>query len=95
MLLPNDYGEEALFSSTKRKLMQKIEFEHGGKEFDDKYPEGIPTAVEITNRKGDVFDTGLVMFPGGHAANEDVSLTNILQYKFLKMGQIALEKEEL
>lgn len=30
--------------------MAKIQFEHGGAEYDEKYPQGIPTSVEITNR---------------------------------------------
>jgi hypothetical protein len=37
----------------------------------------------------------MVLFPGGHAANETVSLTEILQNKFIRLGQLALEKEEL
>jgi hypothetical protein len=28
--------------------MTKITFEHGGKSYDEKYPEGIPTSLEIT-----------------------------------------------
>ena len=78
MLLPMDYGEEALYSTHKRTLMSKIEFEHGGPEYDEKYPEGIPTSVQITTRGGSVFDSGLVMFPGGHAANTDVDLGSVL-----------------
>lgn len=35
MLLPKDYGKAALFNEVTRKFMQKIEFEHGGKEYDD------------------------------------------------------------
>jgi len=27
--------------------MDKISFTHGGKEYDSKYPEGIPTSVKI------------------------------------------------
>lgn len=27
--------------------MDKIEFIHGGKEYDDRYPDGIPTRVNI------------------------------------------------
>lgn len=35
------------------------------------------------------------MFPGGHAANEDINLHDVLQYKFLKMGKLAMHQEEL
>lgn len=75
--------------------MAKIEFAHGGADYDKRYPEGIPTSVEITTRGGSEFDSGLVMFPGGHAANEDLNLAAVLQYKFLKMGKLAMEQEEL
>lgn len=27
--------------------MTKITFEHGGKKYDEKYPEGIPSSLEI------------------------------------------------
>lgn len=47
MLLPIDYSKNAIFNETTRKLMAKIEFEHGGPEYDAKYPEGIPTSIQI------------------------------------------------
>jgi 2-methylcitrate dehydratase len=47
MLVPFDYGKNAIFNETTRKLMAKIEFEHGGPEYDAKYPEGIPTSIKI------------------------------------------------
>lgn len=50
--------------------MDKIVFTHGGKSYDDKYPEGIPTSVKITLKSGEVLDSNLVMFPSGHAAND-------------------------
>jgi 2-methylcitrate dehydratase len=74
--------------------MTKIEFEHGGKEYDSQYPKGIPTSISIETGKGK-FDSGLVLFPGGHSQNETVSLTNILQHKFIRLGSLALEKDEL
>ncbi len=75
--------------------MTKVEFQHGGKEYDDLYPRGIPTSVSIETAKGEVFDSGLIEFPGGHCANETVSLTDIMRHKFIRLGQIALEKEDL
>jgi len=47
MLAPKDYGYDAIKDPFTRKLMDKINFEHGGKEYDDKYPDGIPTSVKI------------------------------------------------
>jgi 2-methylcitrate dehydratase len=54
--------------------MDKIEFEHGGKEYDDKYPDGIPTSIDIQTRDGRSLNSGLVMYPGGHARNSTVNL---------------------
>lgn len=47
MLVPADYGDAALFDPLTRRLMERIEFVHGGPEYDAKYPDGIPTTVEI------------------------------------------------
>lgn len=41
-------------SKETRDLMAKIEFHHGGKEYDDRYPEGIPTSVVIVDSNGKV-----------------------------------------
>ena len=95
MLSPTDYGEEALNNTVTRKLMEKVEFQHGGKEYDSKYPEGIPTSVQITTKDGKVYDSGLIMFPGGHARNTDISLSSVLQYKNNLLGKIGLGKQEL
>ena len=94
MLVPHDYGKAAVFNETTRKLMETIEFEHNP-EYDALYPKGIPTSISISTAKGKEFDSGLVMFPGGHSANETVSLTNIMKHKFIRFGQLALEKEDL
>ena len=75
--------------------MNKVEFTHGGKEYDDLYPQGIPTSISITTKDDQVYDSGMVLFPGGHSQNETVSLSEILQHKFIRLGQLALEKEEL
>jgi 2-methylcitrate dehydratase len=95
MLVPQDYSQNALFNETTRKLMDKIEFEHGGAEYDEQYPKGIPTSISIKTAKGGVFDSGMVLFPGGHAQNETVSLSSILQHKFIRLGQLGLEKQDL
>jgi len=48
MLEPVDYSHSAIHDPVTRKYMDKMTFEHGGKEYDDKYPDGIPTRVVIT-----------------------------------------------
>lgn len=49
-LTPADYGFEGLNDANTRKLMNCIEFEHGGEAYDSKYPDGIPTSVVITTK---------------------------------------------
>lgn len=57
--------------------MKKIVFEHGGKKYDEKYPEGIPSSLEIvltginfeSFTDGTKLSSGFVMFPSGHALN--------------------------
>lgn len=90
MLEPVDYGYAAVWDPMTRKLMDKIEFEHGGKEYDEKYPDGIPTSIQITSSNGKTFDSGFVMYPGGHARNTSVDLNNVLEHKFNLLGKIAL-----
>ena len=75
--------------------MDKISFYHGGTEYDEKYPEGIPTSIVVKTKDGQEHDSGLVMFPGGHAKNESVHLRDILSHKFKTLGLIALDKAEL
>ena len=67
MLLPHDYGKSALYNDITRKLMTKIEFEHGGPEYDSQYPKGIPTSIKIETANGKEYDSGLVLYPGGHS----------------------------
>lgn len=78
MLDPKDYSYPALYNPVTRKLMEKMEFAHGGKEYDEKYPEGIPTSVQIELHDGRVLDSKFVMFPSGHARNEVADLSGIL-----------------
>lgn len=47
MLEPKDYSLNAINNPRTKALMDKITFEHGGEEFDKRYPLGIPTQVEI------------------------------------------------
>lgn len=48
MLEPVDYSYKAINNQFSRALMEKMTFEHGGREYDEKYPDGIPTSVVIT-----------------------------------------------
>ncbi|MEZ0326077.1 MAG: MmgE/PrpD family protein [Fimbriimonas sp.] len=90
MLTPEDYSAEAILDPATRDLMAKMDFEHGGPEYDAKYPDGIPTSVVITDVDGQSFDSGLVMYPAGHARNMDADLKLILRHKFALLGTIGL-----
>ncbi|MBI1190922.1 MAG: hypothetical protein GC200_09615 [Tepidisphaera sp.] len=95
MLLPHDFGPAALHDPLTRQLMEKMTFEHGGPDFDAKYPDGIPTAMLITDDRGSTIDSGLVMYPGGHArnhlGNDKVDRDDILAHKFQKLGELVTE----
>lgn len=67
-------------------MMTKIFFSHGGEEYDEKYPEGIPTSVELKTTDGNIIESGLIMFPQGHALNDSTNLNNILSHKFELLG---------
>jgi 2-methylcitrate dehydratase len=95
MLTPWDYGKQELVDKNTRSLMEKIEFEHGGKEFDEKYPDGIPTSVIIHLAEGAQLSTDIVMYPPGHSRNTTSDLKGILRYKFAIMGKMGLEDNEL
>ena len=91
MLEPGDYDSSAIHDSRTRAIMDKIVFEHGGKEYDDRYPDGIPTSVEITDASGSAYGSGMVMYPGGHARNKTVDLEGVLAHKFQILGRLAFE----
>ncbi len=92
MLSPFDYSLEAIQNPLTRSLMTKISFEHGGPDYDEKYPDGIPTSVRITSASGESFDSGLVMYPAGHARNASADLHGILKEKFNMLGHLALPR---
>lgn len=95
MLTPFDYGKGPLFDKETRILMDKMGFEHGGKEYDDRYPDGIPTSMVVTLKDGKTLETEVVMYPPGHARNTTSDLKGILKYKFGLMGRMALEQKDL
>merc|ERR1712178_189126 len=68
--------------------MSKITFEHGGADYDVKYPDGIPTSIDITVKGGKKISSGLVMYPSGHARNTSANLKDILDHKNAMLGDI-------
>jgi len=88
MLVPADYEDPALFHPLTRELMQRIEFRHGGPEYDAKYPDGIPTTLEIEHRTLGHLTSGLIMYPEGHARNTKGNLETLLQHKFQRLASL-------
>jgi len=91
MLSPYDYGADALADAETRTLMSKITFEHGGAEYDAKYPHGIPTSIDITVKGGKKIESGFVMYPSGHARNTSADLKGILDHKNHMLGDIVFD----
>lgn len=91
MLSPYDYDDAAINHPLTRALMQKIAFEHGGPSYDAKYPDGIPTSMIITDTHQRAHDSGLVMYPAGHARNTSADLKGILGHKFRLLGGLAVD----
>ena len=42
-------------------------------------------------KDGNVFDSGLIMYPSGHARNTTCDLQDILHAKFAMLGEIAMD----
>ncbi len=74
-----------------RQLIDKIEIRHGGPEYDSKYPDGIPTSLEIDHAELGTISSGLVMYPLGHARNKSPDLDDVLAHKFRALAQMAVE----
>jgi 2-methylcitrate dehydratase len=90
MLMPKDYEGGALFHPLTRALMERIDFRHGGVEYDAKYPDGIPTLVEIEHLTLGMLSSGLVMYPEGHARNSSGNLASLLAHKFDRLAGLGV-----
>lgn len=90
MLGPADYSNSALFHPLARQLMDQIDFRHGGPEYDAKYPDGIPTSLEIEHRTLGTLASGLVMYPEGHARSTSGDLPGLLAHKFRTLARLGV-----
>lgn len=88
MLSPYDYGKDALYDADTRAMMAKITFSHGGAEFDARYPDGIPTQIDIALKVGKTISSGMIMYPSGHARNATADLKKILEHKNKMLGDL-------
>jgi 2-methylcitrate dehydratase len=94
MLMPSDYDDEALFHPLTRQLMQRIDFCHGGPDYDRLYPDGIPTTVEIEHDELGRLSSGLVMYPAGHARCTSENLNELLSHKFRSLARLGVDDVE-
>lgn len=94
MLGPLDYTREAIHHPLTRQLMSRVEVVHGGPDYDRRYPEGIPTSVAITDAGGRTHDSGLVMFPPGHARHTTEDLRGLLEHKFRLLAAFVTDEPE-
>jgi len=92
MLGPYDYDPSAIHHAMTRSLMERVVFEHGGREYDEKYPDGIPTSISLEMTDGRTVGSGLVMYPAGHARNTAADLDGILAHKFDLLGRLAIDQ---
>ncbi len=94
MLMPHDFSGAAINNSITRKLMEKIQFEHGGEDYDKRYPDGIPTSMTIDSADKTTYDSGMVMYPAGHARNTVHDLESLLATKWHKLGSLVADDPE-
>jgi 2-methylcitrate dehydratase len=91
MLLPADYDDAALVNPLTRGLIDRIEFRHGGPDYDAQYPDGIPTTLEVEHERLGTLSSGLVMYPLGHARNSRSDLLAVLEHKFAALATAAVD----
>ena len=82
MLLPEDYSNEAIRDPEIRRLIERIVIEHGGRDYDDRYPEGIPTSVAVEHAALGPLGGDLVNFPLGHARSDAARTAAVVNLKF-------------
>lgn len=94
MLMPDDYNDEALADPLTRALMSRIDFRHGGADYDARYPDGIPTSLEIEHARLGRLESGLVMYPAGHARDKRHDLDALLAHKFRRLASLGVADAE-
>jgi 2-methylcitrate dehydratase len=85
MLLPDDYADAMIASRDVKRLIERIEIEHGGAEYDRLYPEGIPTSVAIDHARLGALGGGLISFPLGHARSDAARTAAVVELKFARL----------
>ena len=85
MLLPDDYADAAIRDPAVARLIDRMEIVHGGREYDARYPEGIPTGVTIEHATLGTLGGELVAFPLGHARSDAARTAAVVDLKFERL----------
>lgn len=94
ILTPEDYSPSAINHPTVRRVMELIQFKHGGPLFDAQYPKGIPTSLSL-NIGDTKHQSSMVMYPAGHAKCSKFDMKGILQNKFNILAGLALQPDDV
>jgi 2-methylcitrate dehydratase len=94
MLMPADYDDHSLTHPLTRSFITRIDFLHGGHDYDRRYPDGIPTSLEIEHATLGQLSSGLVMYPEGHARNNSGNLDRLLSHKFHLLASLGVRDVE-
>jgi 2-methylcitrate dehydratase len=82
MLLPDDYSDAAIRDPAIKRLIDRMVIEHGGRDYDARYPEGIPTSLVLDHAAFGRLESGLVEFPLGHARSNAAATAALVDLKF-------------
>jgi len=91
MLLPDDYAAAAIRDPRAADLIGRIAIEHGGPDYDARYPDGIPTSVEIDHAALGRLVGGLVQHPLGHARSDAGRTARLVDLKFDRLVSAAVD----
>jgi 2-methylcitrate dehydratase len=91
MLLPDDYADAAIADPAVARIIERIEIVHGGADYDARYPDGIPTSVELQHATLGRRSSGLVLHPLGHARSDPAATAAVLDLKFDRLVADAVD----
>jgi len=82
MLLPADYADAAIADPEIARLIARMRIDRGGPDYDARYPDGIPTSVEIDHESLGRLGGGLVQYPLGHCRSDPARTAAVVALKF-------------
>jgi 2-methylcitrate dehydratase len=91
MLLPEDYSDPAIAAPEAARLIERMIIEHGGPEYDRRYPDGIPTSVTLEHARLGSLGGAMVVHPLGHARSDPARTGALLDLKFERLVNDAVD----